>query len=51
MSILTKRGITNIKQANLYQTHGYMHNGFPRGSTDAREFECSGPTGTGGVCA
>ena len=28
-----------------------MHNEFPRGSTDAPEFKCTGPMGTGSVCA
>ena len=51
VSVLTKRGINSMKQANLYYTHKYMHNEFPRGSTDAREFKCTGSTGTESVCA
>ena len=27
-----------------------MHNKFPRGSTDALEFKCTGPKGTGSAC-
>ena len=36
---------------SIYTTHKYMHNEFPRGSTDVLEFKCTGPKGTGSATA
>ena len=49
--VLTKRGIHSTKQANLYWTNKYMHNGFPSGTTEVRELKSTGPKGMGGICA
>ena len=50
VSVLKKRAINSMKKVNLYETHKYMQNKFPHRSTDALEFKCMGPKGTGGAC-